>query len=103
VKGRWRRVLLGVALLLLVAAALGWRRIHFQADVGAGYVAKEVCGCVFVGGRSLESCRPDVPPVMDPVVAELTEDGRGVYARVPLFAWRTAKYDAKTGCTLDAP
>jgi hypothetical protein len=97
----WRKLLLGFAVLAVLGAAVGWRRIHFQADVGARYVAKEMCGCVFIAGRTLESCRPDVPPVMDAVRAELAKEGRGVHASVPLFAWRTAMYEPKTGCTAD--
>ena len=98
---RWRTVLLVGVLLLALAAAIGWRRIHFQADVGAGYVAKEVCGCIFVAGRSFAGCRADVPPVMDRVQAEVTKDPPGVSAFVALFARRTATYDPRTGCTLD--
>jgi hypothetical protein len=101
VKGRLGKILLVLLALLGIAGLLGWRRIHFQAEVGAGYVARELCGCVFLAGRSLASCLPDLPPEMEPVRAELLEGEPGVYARVPLFAWRTARYEPKTGCTLD--
>ena len=98
---RWVKVLLAALAVLAVLGIVGWRRIHFQADVGAGFVAKTVCGCMLVAGRSFDSCRADVLPVMDRVEAELTKDEKGVHAFVPLFAWRTATWEPRTGCTLD--
>jgi hypothetical protein len=97
---RWKKVLLAVLLLLAALAVVGWRRIHFQADVGAGFVAKTVCSCMFVAGRPLESCRADVLPAMDRVEAEVLDDPHGVRAFVTLFAWRTATWEPRTGCTL---
>ena len=81
---RW--IAIAVFWVLLVAGALAWEWMRDRATVGAGYVAKEVCSCVFVGGRSLESCRPDVPAAMDRVEVELGADR--VRASVP--AWRSA-------------
>jgi hypothetical protein len=97
---QWRRILLAAALVAAGGGGFGWWRIHRLADLGAGYVAKQMCSCVFVGGRPLESCRLDVPPTMDRVQTELTADGRGVRGFVPFFAWRSALHEAQTGCTL---
>jgi hypothetical protein len=93
---RW--VLLGVFWLLLVAGALFWQWGREQADVGAGYVAKELCSCVFVGERNLASCRPDIPESMDAVETELGADR--VRAFVPYFAERIARYEPPFGCVL---
>ena len=71
-----------------------------MARIGTGYVAKELCSCIFVGGRSLESCRPDVPESMDRVQAELLPDG--VRAFVPGFAERIARHEPGYGCTLES-
>jgi hypothetical protein len=70
VRRRWRSALLAVLLLLGAAAGAAWWRIRPLALVGAGYVAKQMCSCIFVGGRSFESCRPDMLPAMDDVHAE---------------------------------
>jgi hypothetical protein len=93
---RWYAI--AVFWVLLVAGALVWEHLRDQTAVGAGYVAKEVCSCVFVGGRSLESCRPDVPASMDRVQVELGEDR--VRAFVPLLGERIARHEPPYGCVL---
>jgi len=84
--------------LLLVVGALVYERARDLSTVGAGYVAKELCSCVFVGERSLESCRPDIPPNMERVEAELGADR--VRAFVPYLAERIARYEPPFGCVL---
>lgn len=96
----WRRILLGLALVAAAGAGVGWWRVHRMADLGAGFVAKQMCSCVFVGGRSFESCRADMPESMDRVRAELDDGGAGVRGSVPFFARRRALYAPGTGCTL---
>lgn len=96
-----RKVLLGIAVVVAAGAVFAWRNIAYQVDVGAGFVAKQICGCIFIAGRSLESCRPDLLPAMDRILAEVTESPPRVRGYVQLFASRTATYDPATGCTLD--
>jgi hypothetical protein len=93
---RWYAI--AVFWVILVVGALVWENLRERGAVGAGYVAKEVCSCVFVGGRSLESCRADVPSSMDRVQAELGEDR--VRAFVPALAERIARYEPPYGCVL---
>lgn len=93
-----RRIALGAALLLLGVGGFYYARLRGMAAIGAGYVAKEVCSCVFVGGRSFDSCRPDVPESMDRVQAELLPDG--VHAFVTGLASRVARFEPGFGCTL---
>ena len=93
-----RRIALAVALVALGVGGYFFVRLRGMASVGAGYVAKEMCSCVFVAGRSLESCRPDVPESMDRVRAELLPDG--VRGFVPALAERVARYEPGFGCTL---
>ena len=84
--------------LVLVVGALVWEHLRDRSAVGAGYVAKEVCSCVFVGGRSLESCRADVPESMERVDVELGADR--VRATVPALAERIARHEPPFGCVL---
>ena len=64
-------------LVLLVVAAFAYRGARAQAQTGAGYIAHQLCSCIFVAERSLESCRPDMLPVMDRIQAEIIDvDGR---------------------------
>lgn len=97
-----RRVLkwIGVAALVMVIAAaviLG-PRIYRLSNIGAGYIAKQMCSCIFVAERDFDSCRQDMPPDMFRVKAEILD--RGVKAWVSGIVERTARYTPGTGCTL---
>jgi hypothetical protein len=93
-----RHIAVVVVALALAGAAYGYGHLRRITSVGAGYVAKEMCSCIFVAGRSFESCRPDVPESMDRVRAELLPDG--VRGFVPALAERVAHYEPGFGCTL---
>ena len=84
---------------LLAAAVFARSRIAPQADVGAGFMAKQLCSCIFVGGRDEAACRLDFGPEFERVRVERLPDG--VHAWVPLLASRRARYREGTGCTLD--
>jgi hypothetical protein len=93
-----RRLALLACALLLGGAAIAYQRARGAASVGAGYAAKELCSCVFVAGRSLASCRPDLPESMARVEVELLP--HGVRAFVTGFAQRVAHHEPGFGCTL---
>ena len=90
-----------VVLVILAVAGVVALRLRYgeQADIGAGYGAKHLCSCVFVGGRDYDACRRDLGREMDPVQAKVVGDG--VQAWVPLLASRTARFHEGTGCTLE--
>ena len=93
---RWYAI--AIFWVLLVAGALVFERARDLSTIGAGYVAKELCSCVFVGERSLASCRPDIPETMKRVEAELGADR--VRAFVPYLAERIARHEPPFGCVL---
>lgn len=89
-----------LAVVVLLAAAVSARiALAPRADIGAGFVAKQLCSCLFVGGRDEASCRLDLGPEFARVNAERFADG--VRAWVPLLAARTARHREGSGCTLD--
>lgn len=97
----WKWSALAVLWVLLVGGAMLYRFGAQNVEIGAGYVAKEVCSCIYVGGRDFESCRLDVPESMDPIESELLADERAIRAFVPLLGERVARYsDVGGGCTL---
>ena len=100
----WRVAKWLVIVLLLAAGAAGiyfGPRILRLSNIGAGYIAKQMCSCIFVAERGFDSCRSDMPPDMAPVRAAALEGSPGVEAWIPGIARRTARYSPGTGCTLD--
>jgi len=98
----WRtfwRYLAGV--LALFAAWIVFARVRWgaQADVGAGFLAKQLCSCHFVAGRDPEACRRDMGPEFDPLRWEVRGDT--VHAGIPLLASRSARWREGMGCTLE--
>ncbi len=93
---------LALVLLMLGAGAVYLPGIRQAAAVGAGFVAKQMCSCVYVAGRSFESCRPEMMEEMARVRSEALAggEGAGVRAWVPLLAERRARFHEDFGCTL---
>src|SRR5437867_11341111 len=62
---RRKRLALGAVALLLVAVAVAWRvfRVPLLLNIGTGYAAQQTCACLFVSGRTLESCLGDLEPL----------------------------------------
>jgi len=99
---RPRNVLLGlVAFAILLAAAFAWRRFRVSGllEAGAGYSAQQTCACLWVSGRTLESCKTDLDPLARRLVSirvgadEVTASGLGL-------ATATATYEKGFGCSL---
>lgn len=90
-----------VALVILLGAVVAWRRYRVSAllDAGAGYSAQQTCACLWVSGRTLESCKMDLDPLARRLVSirvganEVTASGLGI-------ATATAGYEKGFGCSL---
>ena len=100
-----RRLLLWIAaglIALIALAGLLWGpRTVGRAQVGVGYVAKQICSCLYVAGREVDACRVDLLPSMDPIDVQVLEDREGVRASLLMGAVeRTALHHAGSGCTL---
>ena len=102
-----RRVLIRgsliVAALLLLAFAVTYPRVRGLTNVGAGYVAMQMCSCVEVSGRPYEDCLLDMLPEMDSIDSEPVDRNgvSGVRAWVPLYSERIAWHRPPNGCTLE--
>ena len=93
-----------VWLLLVAVLAIALPRLQEASAIGAGYVAKEVCSCMALGGRDYAACRADLPTQLhfDRVKSEALPNGAGVRAWVPYLAERTALAAPGRGCTIQA-
>jgi len=95
-------VLAGV--LIACAAALVSARLHLLTliGIGPGYSAEIVCACVFVSGRTAESCASDMDSLARKLVSvSVAPTSRSVTARSLGLVRRTARYRDGYGCTLD--
>jgi len=92
---------LGLGAAVVIAAAVWGPRLAGMAEVGAGYVAKQMCSCIYVAGRTSDACRPDLPAEMDRIQASPLDDAEGVRASLLLgLVERRALHHPGSGCTL---
>jgi hypothetical protein len=100
-----RRILIGLAASIAVALTVGYAQwfVPTRQDVAVGnaMLAKQICSCIFVAGRSLKDCRADQFESMDPIQVEVRAKPPGVRAFVPLFGERSASWSESFGCTLE--
>jgi hypothetical protein len=90
-----------VVVLLVVAVAVAWRllRVSLLLNIGTGYAAEQTCACLFISGRTLDSCLGDLEPLarklisVHPATAEVTASGLFVVSA-------TARYEPGFGCAL---
>ena len=98
---RRKRLALWAVALLLVAVIVAWRvfRVPLMLDIGTGYAAQQTCACLFISGRTLESCLGDLDPLarklisIHPGAAEVTASGF-------VLKTATARYERGFGCSL---
>ncbi len=102
------KVAIGIAGLVIVlstiAAAVYGPALRRDANVGAGFLAKQMCSCLYVAGRDFDGCRADMMEAMDAIPVQRFSEGErtGVRAGVAWLGFeRVALHRAGTGCTLD--
>ena len=87
-------VLLGVAGLALWASG----PLLAEGRIGAAFVARTTCSCLFVAGRTLESCRSDWPPGTEILTVSQEEDAVIASAAMGVISAR-AIFEDDYGCT----
>lgn len=98
------KIVFVILAVLAVAAGSLWQfwakdQVAF-ADIGTGYTAKQVCSCVFIAERSLESCKGDSLRDISQLSIEQGEDLITVSAARGLIS-NTARFQRGLGCTLE--
>ena|SRR6185295_1051326 len=98
---RWLKWVSGVLVVLVGGGALAWRLLHLSelSVIGAGYGAEQTCACLFISGRTLESCKTDLEPLAQKLVSFKIGDHE-VTARSFGVATATAKHEPGFGCSL---
>lgn len=84
----------------LAAVAWGGRTVYSTASIGAAYVAKQTCSCMFVVGRTAQSCSQDYDPEAARLLSVQTDQSSvTVSALAGLFSAR-AEFETGFGCHL---
>lgn len=93
-------VIVSTLTALLALGAWANRDQFVHAHLATGYAAKQTCSCLFVSGRSMESCLSDFPEDARETLS-VTHDGETVRASV-LFGAISAEAvnDGEFGCRL---
>src|SRR5438477_13056657 len=97
----WRKLVLWATGITVGLVALAWRFLHVSdlTFIGTGYAAEQTCACLYIAGRSLESCLTDLDPLarkfigVHPGKDEVTATALG-------FVSATAQYEKGFGCSL---
>jgi hypothetical protein len=93
-------IISGAVVLLASLGVVVGPRLVTLVTVGAGYTAKQVCSCLYVSGRSVESCAREPESPADTLVKWSAGEGR-VRASTLGLAQATARYDEGFGCVLE--
>lgn len=101
--GFWRAAALVLALALVGGGVWGYTQIAPFARIGGAYIAKQYCSCVFVAGRSDQSCHAEFEPDISRFTvradrSQMPAKGR-VTARLAVFKGE-ATYADGYGCTV---
>src|ERR1041385_5823531 len=99
--GRRKPVLLAAGVLVLVALPVLWRKFEISKlmHIGAGYAAQQTCACLWVGGRTEQSCMTDLEPPARRFVS-LRVGADEVTASMLGLSSATSRYEKGFGCSL---
>jgi len=89
--------------LILIGAGVAYVMVQPYAQIGGTYLAKQICSCVFVAGRSDASCRAEFEPDIDKFQVKIhhgLQPGHSVVRTRLLIFSSAAKYTEGYGCTV---
>jgi hypothetical protein len=98
---RLRNGVLGLFAVLVLGGVIAWRvfRVGDLTLIGTGYAAQQTCACMFVSGRTLDSCMTDLEPLARKLITVHPGDHE-VTATAHGLATATARWEKGFGCSL---
>ncbi len=94
-----RKISIGLGVFVVLSIIGGWIFLRPLIQMGTGYVAKQVCSCVYVGQRDFPNCYADLRRYGPRISARHLEELNGVRAEIFPVASATAYYHKGNGCT----
>jgi hypothetical protein len=98
--GPWRWIAAGAGLVLIVGLAAAWLALRPYGETGTTYLAKQLCSCLYLTGRSEASCRSDFSPDIERFSVGIDRKRSRVSARLALFS-SAAVYEPGYGCRIE--
>jgi len=95
---RWVGPVLGV--VVLAGLVWGYRAVKPYGEIGTTYIAKQLCSCVFLTGRTDASCHAEFEPDIDRMSVRIDHAKGRVSARLAIFA-NSASYSPQYGCRIE--
>ncbi|MDB5471494.1 MAG: hypothetical protein JWR84_3054 [Caulobacter sp.] len=98
-----RRWLIAGAVALIAVLALAWVKLAPWPRTGATYLAKQMCSCLFLTGRTEQSCRTDFGDYVNRFTVRIDRTGLPRTAKVTasLAMFRgEAVYEDGYGCRI---
>ena len=101
-KPKRRRWVVGVLMLVLGLAVAVWggRNVYSTAGLGAAYVAKQTCSCMFVVGRTAQSCSGDYDAQATRLLSVKTEQSSVTATALAGLLSKRAEFETGFGCHL---
>ena len=103
IPGLWRWIVGGLVMLIVIGAVVAYVMVRPYAQIGATYIAEQMCSCLFVANRSEASCRAEFEPDIDRFKVSIrrgAHSGHGsVRTRLVIFSG-AARYNEGYGCTV---
>lgn len=94
-------ILAGIIILgAAIAAFVTLRPVISEGQVASAYVAKQVCSCLFVGERPLESCKGDFTEDISALTIAVEGETVTTSALFNMIG-SSASHEEGLGCTLD--
>lgn len=71
-----------------------------EVRIAAAFAARQTCACHFIGGRTIDACKADLPGATDGVQFTVVDQSVRVSVLGGVFGARAA-YEEGYGCILD--
>src|SRR4051812_12500808 len=99
---RRRAAVLCALAVPLLAGAIAWRALHLTAlgTLGTGYSAQMTCSCLFVSGRTFESCKGELEPLALKITSVRPGNGEVTASAFGVFSARS-RFTKGAGCSLE--
>ena len=95
----WPLLAKTAGMIVLVGLIAAFYLVRPYGVTGTTYVAKQLCSCVFLTGRTDASCQGELKPDVDKFSVRIDHAKRSVAARLAIFSSESAYQDG-AGCRI---